>query len=462
MSRIKIDDLPPDDKNLTPEELADIEGAGRPSFRPTIETLEGREMYAANLASVAPPALQGHALVQQTPLVNVIQLLSTSNTAAPPAQGAGHAAPSPALDQALAGFVPGPLLRTGRVNPLLAPTQKEADAYLQTNYEQWKTDFLRDGGNGTLRVARPDGANAYLGIKEDTVSEGQAYGMLLAVYHNDRTTFDKLWAFAKSRFNENGNGLMPWHIGPDGHTIDAHAATDADQDMAMALIVADKNWGGYKEDAKTLIGNIMEHEVEKGTNVLKPGDVFGGSDQTNPSYFAPAYYKVFQTYTGDPRWKDVTDKAYEILNKAANPTTGLVPQWVKADGTALPGDQYAYDAMRTPWRIALDAVWNEDPRAIAYLNKVNAFFKSVGVKGVWDKYSLDGRPLNEGYDGHNVAGVSMAATAAIVDPDAAYRHSFWNEIVSFKHETDYNKLSYYNDSLRALSVLLVSGRMTKP
>jgi hypothetical protein len=50
MAQIRIDDLPPD-TGLTPEELEQILGAGRPSFRPQIEALEGRELYAVNVTA---------------------------------------------------------------------------------------------------------------------------------------------------------------------------------------------------------------------------------------------------------------------------------------------------------------------------------------------------------------------------------------------------------------------------
>jgi hypothetical protein len=50
MTRIRIEDLP-NVEELTPEELEKLEGAGRPSFRPMLEQLEGREMYAANITA---------------------------------------------------------------------------------------------------------------------------------------------------------------------------------------------------------------------------------------------------------------------------------------------------------------------------------------------------------------------------------------------------------------------------
>ncbi len=50
MARIRIEDLSALE-NLTPEEQEQLLGAGRPSFHPTFEALEGREMYAANITA---------------------------------------------------------------------------------------------------------------------------------------------------------------------------------------------------------------------------------------------------------------------------------------------------------------------------------------------------------------------------------------------------------------------------
>src|SRR5262245_66487540 len=66
MTRVRIDDLPPEDENLTPEELEQIEGgAGRRSFRPTLEGLENREMYAVNLGHAGPLPQPGPAILRQ-------------------------------------------------------------------------------------------------------------------------------------------------------------------------------------------------------------------------------------------------------------------------------------------------------------------------------------------------------------------------------------------------------------
>ncbi|WP_158627621.1 glycosyl hydrolase family 8 [Corallococcus sp. AB038B] len=353
--------------------------------------------------------------------------------------------------KSFSGQAQGTGLQTASTAKTLAPDKATAEAAVQQSYADWKAKYVTaDGANGALRVQRPENNG-------DTVSEGIGYGMLLAANNGDQTTFDGLWKYAQSHLNE--NGLMNWRIDAQGGTLGQNGATDADEDMAMALVSADKKWGGYKQDATTLIDNILEHEVEPGTNVLKPGDAFGGSSETNPSYFAPAYYKEFSKFTGDTRWDQVADASYDMLDKAlkqpGSKDTGLVPDWMDANGKPLErGPNSTYDAMRTPWRIGLDAAWNDDPRASAYLDKVNTFWKSQGVENIGDTYALDGTPLSKN---HNATAVSMAAAGAIADPDAGYRGAMWNEMVKTTEGG-----GYFGDSLRALSLLTSSGQMARP
>ena len=60
--------------------------------------------------------------------------------------------------------------------------------------------------------------------------------MLLAAYLSDRATFDCLWKFAQVHMST--AGVMHWRIGPDGSLWGKGGATDADNDMAFALLIA--------------------------------------------------------------------------------------------------------------------------------------------------------------------------------------------------------------------------------
>ncbi|HEY5449784.1 MAG TPA: glycosyl hydrolase family 8, partial [Polyangia bacterium] len=132
-------------------------------------------------------------------------------------------------------------------------------------YAKWKTDILTsDGAGGFLRPRRPNSSGA---VVNSTVSEGVAYGMLLSVYADDQPTFDKLWQYSQIPSHLDANGLMHWYIGTAGEVLGTGAASDADEDMAYALIAADARWGGrgslttnYIDLAKTLIGKIWQYE----------------------------------------------------------------------------------------------------------------------------------------------------------------------------------------------------------
>lgn len=333
----------------------------------------------------------------------------------------------------------------------MVPNDQIAQEVLQSSYQKWKSMYVTSSGaGGHLRVVRPQNNN-------DTVSEGIAYGMLLSAYMNDQSTFDGLWRYAKSHLDP--NGLMHWRIDANNNTIGFNAATDADEDMAIALIVAAKRWSGYQNEAKQLINKIMQYEVEPGTYVLKPGDVWGGSSVTNPSYFTPAYYKVFKAYTGDQRWDQVVNKQYEIIrnlnNKTGAKVTGLLPDWTTASGDPASGMgfDYTYDATRVPWRLAMDAAWYCDANATSQLTKLNAFFKGIGAANIKDGYRLDGTLIGSW---HNASFVAPAASGAIISPDSAYKQAMWNETVQFPF------VDYYADSLKVLSILLMSGYMANP
>ena len=65
--------------------------------------------------------------------------------------------------------------------------------------------------------------------------------MILAVYFDDQL-FDDLYGYVKTYHN--GNGLMGWQIDSNGNIVGSggkDCASDADEDMALALVFASKN-----------------------------------------------------------------------------------------------------------------------------------------------------------------------------------------------------------------------------
>jgi endo-1,4-beta-D-glucanase Y len=265
-------------------------------------------------------------------------------------------------------------------------SQNTANANPKTWWTTWKDKYYQDCTNGTGRIA----SNG-----NETVSEGIGYGMLMAVGNDDQPTFDKLWAYYKA--HEDKNGLMNWKINAcDSGFTGQYAATDADEDAAMALVQADANWGGYKTDATTLIGAIKKFETAAGppSNLL-PGDAPGGwsAGTVNPSYFALGYWHVWATYVGDTFWNTLATDAYTALAayqklSISGSTGALVPNWGIISGTATDAS-YGYDACRTPWRITTDYVWFETAEAKTFLQNVSTYIDSMNgvAKAPFDKNS---------------------------------------------------------------------------
>ena len=213
----------------------------------------------------------------------------------------------------------------------------------------------------------------------------------------------------------------------------------------------------YTNEAKTMIGNIYNYEVESGTYVLKPGDGLGGSTVTNPSYFAPAWYRIFASFTGNTGWNSVVTECYTIINnvQAKDNSTGLVPDWLQSNGTAASGQSYnyTYDATRWQWRTALDYCWNGDSRAQTYVNSIYSFWKGIGITNVKDGYSLTGTVSGAN---HNASFVSPCAASSMVTTDRATAQTFYTEAVNI---TDSAPCDYYGMSLRMQILLFMTGNL---
>jgi endo-1,4-beta-D-glucanase Y len=291
--------------------------------------------------------------------------------------------------------------------------------------------------------------------------------MLLSAYANDKELFDGLWLYYKDF--SNSNGVMNWKINECTSVIGSNGATDAELDAAYALIVADKHWGSsgtinYQDDALTLISAIKAHEIESGTYVLKPGDAWGGTNNTNISYFSPGYFRVFGSYSNDTAfWNAVTDKSYDIINanlSINNASYNLVSDWCKADGTYsdevswadYEGKSYNYDAARTPWRIALDYIWFGGSQAINYTNLCNNFVNAQGgFNQIFPGYSQAGVAINTEYRDPTFTGAYASAAMSSTSQD--FVDSGYSELKT--QTTD----AYFGSTLRAIYMFALSGNM---
>ncbi|OGK36760.1 hypothetical protein A3F03_03640 [Candidatus Roizmanbacteria bacterium RIFCSPHIGHO2_12_FULL_41_11] len=251
-----------------------------------------------------------------------------------------------------------------------------------------------------------------------TTSEGQSYAMLRAVWQNDKPVFDGVWAWTKDHFQYRiQDKLFSWLWIKDDEDYklgDSASASDADEDIALTLLFAYKRWGEekYLIEAKEIINDIWSQEVVliNGHYYLVSGSGASRDDGflLNPSYFSPATYRIFAQVDENHPWNKLADDSYYLFNKIDklnNNTMGLSPNWLLIDKeTGLissPGkyfqnkddiDFYGFDAFRIMWRIAIDAIWFNEPQAYEYLKKVEPFYTKEWItnNNFSAVYSLDG------------------------------------------------------------------------
>ncbi|WP_088891357.1 glycosyl hydrolase family 8 [Leptolyngbya ohadii] len=242
-----------------------------------------------------------------------------------------------------------------------------------------------------------------------TVSEGQAYAMLRSVLANDPATFaltlqwaeqnlqrrdgnqlrDRLWAWKWGQ-NDQGDDKGEWGI------LDSNFASDADIDAATALILAARRWN--RPEYLTLAQAKLKDIWESSTIVvnssapmrhLLPGPIASFQPQPdrvilNPSYGAPYAFRLFAQVDPGRDWMSLVESSYRLLeDSAALSEAGLPSDWVVLNlttGAYEPIDEslaqetnlrsvYSFDAFRVWWRVALDATWFNEPRAVAYLRE---------------------------------------------------------------------------------------------
>jgi endo-1,4-beta-D-glucanase Y len=363
-----------------------------------------------------------------------------------------------------------PLTAGVGVGSCLLPQGPGASAkYLVPAYNQWKATFVKGA-----KVVRPE-------FQNDTVSEGIAYGMLIAVNMNDQALFDSLYGTWKA--NAAVGTLMAWCLGGGGGGIgqacaaSGGSATDADEDAAFALLMAGKAWGGtYNASALTMIGDIWIHDIDGGgTNLPKGGSNYGGPSGTvtNASYFAPAFYREFVAVDTGHNWGAVIAAVYNVINGTISGSNGLIPAWCSSsctaagnNGAATDGD-YQYDSHRIPMRFGMDYCFNATAGAKTYTTKTTAFFANAAANGigfVQDIYTPAGGPVN-GTTTNSASILGTAAVGAMASGNQTFLNNAYQAVfdtitrgslapVDAAGKTPY---SYFNATVGLLTALIMTG-----
>jgi endoglucanase len=318
---------------------------------------------------------------------------------------------SPSMDKSFS-WINGEIANEGQSLPLIKDASENSDAIQTFKSGDWEMEIRRVRKPHQYPATdNPILAKTWASYKErfiesgrvvdpkangSTTSEGQSYALLRAVYMDDQQTFNEVWGWTQENLQVRKDALFSWQWGTRSDqtqgVLDEDAATDADQDIALALLFAAQRWDApeYQREALEIIHAIWKQEtatIDKRPVVVAgnwaQGDGAGGSRQpiVNPSYFAPYEYRIFADVDPEHRWMELVNSSYEVLAqihadpKFGGEAAGLVPNWIELDadtGALLPADenevgtppmQFSFDASRVPLRLALDWLWFKDDRA---------------------------------------------------------------------------------------------------
>jgi len=319
-------------------------------------------------------------------------------------------------------------------------TQEEMNAQTQKAFEDWVKYWITETncpeGSARPHMGPGPGLPSYA-EPYGTLSEFIGWGMIVCVLlDNDQNRtkhlFELLNNFRKAYTNQYGLMMSTVKFNSPMDSYNKDSATEADENMAMALIMAHYQWGSggktdYLAEATELLHNISVHLVERPAYVLKPAATWGGSDLLDPCYYDSIYYPLWYNLTGDATWTKLDDH-YRFLVTYFCDTygTGLLPDWCKADGTDSGiWDKpylYSYDAHQVPVKWAIHYAWYGTEKTDIFYNAAEMFdtWQEQEAHGdfssLYDMYTLDGRPAGTFRMGPMAAaGIISAAHQDLVD-----------------------------------------------
>ncbi len=352
---------------------------------------------------------------------------------------------------------------------------------LNSVWVQYKKLYLEPGTNRTLDKDRGN----------ITTSEGESYTMLRSVWLDDKDTFDKSWQWTKDILQRKNDHLLSWLFGlrsdnTYGIIVEQNGqntASDADTDIALSLIFASYRWNQdtYKYDALPLMNDIWKNEVVtiNGNPYLASNDVEKTSKKDtvilNPSYFAPYAYRIFAKIDPSHPWNRLVDTSYDVLKQSValpldkTVSADLPPNWVAinkktgkitASNISTLTSDYGYDALRVPWRIELDWLWNHDPRANDLLKQFS--FLDTEWKNDQALYltSHDGKLLSS----LELPSMYGGSIGYFMSQDPAAAEDLYNKKLKFLYNPDIQSwkevLSYYDDNWAWFGIALYSGALS--
>jgi endoglucanase len=257
------------------------------------------------------------------------------------------------------------------------------------DWEAYRTRFVEDNG----RVV--DTANGNI-----SHSEGQGYGLLLALAASDRRSFEQIWNFTFTELLIRDDGLTAWKWDPAAkpRVTDRNNASDGDLLIAYALAKAGAAW---QEPRYTTAATKLAKAIGKSTFsrsgrslVLLPGaQGFGAGDRpdgpvVNLSYWVFETFPVLAALAPEYEWNRVWRDGVLLLQQATSGRVRLPADWISLQNGLQPKPadgfppEFGYNSLRIPlyllragmtdmeWLRALKQRWSAENEGVAVVNVV--------------------------------------------------------------------------------------------
>jgi oligosaccharide reducing-end xylanase len=301
--------------------------------------------------------------------------------------------------------------------------------------------------------------------------------MMICVQMDKREEFDRVWRYA--------SGVLEYKDPPNRGYFMSHCDTPMDTEpcddpygeaqMTMALIFAHDRWGSsttinYELEAVELL-DVMRHKqdenggiVEGVTNVFDaasglafdvPTEERAAAGWGRPSIVMPAFYNLWAEATGDPFWTRAAAAGRAYWQRAAHPTTGLMPVRATFSGEGVPySDSFLAEAYRAQINMALLQIWmpDRDGWEVTEADRLLNFFNGKGINSYGATYTLDGTPLDANRDNALIAVNGVTAMIATKIERSAYVSQAWD----LGPQTGIPR--YYSGILGLTALLMLSGQ----
>lgn len=360
--------------------------------------------------------------------------------------------------------------------------------------------FFGDSATQRLfRIVPDDTTMGFIDATDYVLTEGQSYGMMIAVQLDRKDIFDKLWKFAKTHMQRKSGdqqGYFAWKVANKAPftPADVNPAPDGEEYFVTALYLADKRWTSmegiaayqnYKQQADSILHYMLKSRYSLGPLVdpTRKQIVFspaGSNPFSDPSYHLPAFYRLWGAFAGhnNALWNAMADTSAAFFARCLKKSPYAInPNYATFDGdpavyanaqvtdsganaqrTYRYDTVYAADAHRTPMNIGMYWNWFQaDTNAWWQTDRFLGFLREQGGATLKynQVYNLAGQPCAPAAWGPAESQVGSNAAAVLASKEPAN----WAFVkAAFEQATPSGQYRYYNGMVYMLGLLNAAGK----